>query len=70
MVMKMKLTKDLIDTRDFLVDLTRDNLINGDIDNALKCTRLLHIVDCMIEGNPLVKDEERKEVTEFMALFD
>ena len=31
----MKLTKDLIDTRSFLIDLTRDNIIDGDIDNAL-----------------------------------
>ena len=66
----MELTKDLIDTRSFLIDLTRDNIIEGDIDNALKCTRLLQIVDGMIEGSRRVSDEERKEVAEFMALFD
>ena len=66
----MKLTKNLIDTRSFLIDLTRDNIINGDIDNALKCTRLLQVVDGMIEGSRRVSDEERKEVAEFMSLFD
>ena len=66
----MKLTKGLIGTRSFLIDLTRDNIIDGDIDNALKCTQLLQIVDGMIEGNRQVSDEERKEVAEFMALYD
>ena len=66
----MKLTKDLIDTRSFLIDLTRDNIIDGDIDNALKCTRLLQIVDGMIEGSRKVSDEEREEIAEFMSLFD
>ena len=66
----MKLTKNLIDTRSFLIDLTRDNIIYGDIDNALKCTRLLQIVDGMIEGSRKVSEEERKEVAEFMALYD
>lgn len=67
---KMELIKGLIDTRSFLIDLTRDNIIEGDIDDALKCTRLLQIVDGMIEGSRRVSDEERKEVAEFMALFD
>ena len=66
----MTLTKNLIDTRSFLIDLTRDNIIYGDIDNALKCTRLLQIVDGMIEGSRKVSEEERKEVAEFMALYD
>ena len=66
----MELTKDLIDTRSFLIDLTRDNIINGDIDNALKCTKLLQVVDGMIEGSRRVSDEERKEIAEFMKLFD
>ena len=66
----MKLTKNLIDTRSFLIDLTRDNIINGDIDNALKCTKLLQTVDGMIEGSRLVREDERKEVAEFMSLFD
>ena len=66
----MKLTKNLIDTRSFLIDLTRDNILNGDIDNALKCTKLLQIVDGMIEGSRLVRDEDREEVAEFMKLFD
>ena len=66
----MNLTKNLIDTRSFLIDLTRDNIINGDIDNALKCTRLLQIIDGMIEGSRRVSDEEVEEVSEFMSLFD
>ena len=66
----MKLTKDLIDTRSFLIDLTRDNIIDGDIDNALKCTKLLQIVDGMIEGGRKVSEEEREEVAKFMELFD
>lgn len=66
----MELTKNLIDTRSFLIDLTRDNIINGDIDNALKCTELLQVVDGMIEGSRRVSDEDRKEVAEFMSLFD
>ena len=66
----MKLTKNLIDTRSFLIDLTRDNILNGDIDIALSCTRLLQIVDGMIEGSRRVSDEEREEVAEFMSLFD
>ena len=66
----MKLTKNLIDTRSFLIDLTRDNILNGDIDNALKCTKLLQTVDGMIEGSRLVREDERKEVAEFMSLFD
>ena len=63
-------TKNLIDTRSFLIDLTRDNLLNDDIANALKCTRLLQIVDGLIEGSRRVSEEERAEVAEFMALFD
>ena len=66
----MELTKNLIDTRSFLIDLTRDNIIYGDIDNALKCTRLLQIVDGMIEGSRRVSDEEREEVAEFMSLYN
>ena len=66
----MKLTKNLIDTRSFLIDLTRDNIIDGDIDNALKCTKLLQIVDGMIEGSRKVSEEEREEVAKFMELFD
>ena len=66
----MELTKDLVDTRSFLIDLTRDNIINGDIDNALKCTKLLQTIDGMIEGSRRVSDEERKEIAEFMKLFD
>ena len=66
----MKLTKNLIDTRSFLIDLTRDNIIYGDIDNALKCTKLLQVVDGMIEGSRLVREDERKEVAEFMKLLD
>lgn len=63
-------TKKLIDTRSFLIDLTRDNLLSDDIANALKCTRLLQIVDGLIEGSRRVSEEERAEVAEFMALFD
>ena len=66
----MELTKNLIDTRSFLIDLTRDNILNGDIEDALKCTRLLQIVDGMIEGSRRVSEEERKEVAEFMALYE
>ena len=66
----MTLTKNLIGTRSFLIDLTRDNIIYGDIDNALKCTQLLQIVDGMIEGSRRVSDEEREEVAEFMSLYN
>ena len=64
----MKLTKDLlVETRSFLIDLTRDNITNGDIDNALKCTKLLQTLDGMIEGSRLVRDEDREEVTKFIV---
>lgn len=33
----MMFTKNLIDTRSFLIDLTRDNLLSDDIANALDC---------------------------------
>ena len=66
----MELTKNLIDTRSFLIDLTRDNIINGDIDNALKCTKLLQTIDGMVEGSRRVSDEDREEVAKFMKLFD
>lgn len=66
----MKLTKNLIDTRSFLIDLTHDNIINGDIDNALKCTKLLQTIDGMVEGSRKVSEEDREEVAKFMSLFD